>query len=59
VSAVIQGGRLILTSIGVQLAGYFYIGSFQNIGIILIGFILMGIVSLYFVMNNKQLMATV
>jgi hypothetical protein len=40
VSAIIQGGRLILTSIGLQIAGYFYLGTFQNIGIILTGFVL-------------------
>lgn len=59
VSAIIQGGRLILTSIGLQIAGYLYVGSFQNIGIILIGFILVGVITLYFVINNRQLMETV
>lgn len=59
VSAIIQGGRLILTSIGLQIAGYFYVGSFQNIGIILASFILVGVVTLYFVINNQKLMDTV
>lgn len=59
VSAIIQGGRLILTSIGLQIAGYFYVGSFKNIGVILICFILIGVITLFFVMNNKQLMETV
>ena len=59
VSAIIQGGRLILTSIGLQIAGFFYVGSFQNIGIILISFILAGVITLYFVINNRQLMETV
>lgn len=59
VSAIIQGGRLILTSIGLQIAGYFYVESFQNIGIILIGFILVGVITLFFVINNRQLMETV
>lgn len=59
VSAIIQGGRLVLTSIGLQVAGYFYVGSFQNIGIILISFILVGVITLYFVINNQKLMETV
>jgi DHA1 family bicyclomycin/chloramphenicol resistance-like MFS transporter len=56
VSAIIQGGRLILTSIALQIAGYFYVGSFQNIGLIIIGFILVGIVTLYLVITNRELM---
>ena len=59
VSAIIQGGRLILTSIGLQIAGYFYVGSFQNIGIILISFILVGVITLFYVINNRLLMETV
>lgn len=56
VSAIIQGGRLILTSIGLQIAGYFYFGSFQNIGIVLSSFIFVGVITLFFVINNRQLM---
>lgn len=56
VSALIQGGRLVLTSIGLQIAGYFYVGSFQNIGIILISVIMLGIITLYFVIHNQALM---
>lgn len=56
ISALIQGGRLVLTSIGLQIAGYFYDGSFINIGMILMGFILVGLITLYFVMNNQALM---
>lgn len=59
VSAMIQGIKLIFTSIGLQVAGYFYLGSFQNIGIILIIFISAAVTLLYFVMKNNELMATV
>lgn len=56
ISALIQGGKLILTSIGLQIAGYFYVGSFHHIGIILICFISVSVFTLYFVMNNETLM---
>ena len=42
VSAIIQGGKLILTAIGLQIASYFYVGTFQNVGIIMISFISCG-----------------
>ncbi len=56
VSAIIQGSRLVLTALSLQLAGYFYQGSFQNIGIIIIGFILVAIITLFFVIKNRELM---
>lgn len=56
VSAIIQAARLILTSIALQIAGYFYVGTFKNIGIILIGFISIGIISLFYVIHNSELM---
>lgn len=59
VSAIIQGARLILTSIGLQIAGYFYTGSFRNIGIIIIAFILIAVITLFFVTRNRELMSTV
>ena len=43
-TALIQGGRLIFASLGLQVAGYFYEGSFRNIGIILSSVVFMGIV---------------
>ena len=55
VSAIIQGSRLILAALGLQCAGYFYQGSFQNIGIILVVFILVTIIMLLFVINNSKL----
>lgn len=56
VSSIIQGGRLILTAIGVQMAGYFYQGSFQSMGIVLIGFISVAVVTLILVIKNPALM---
>ncbi|MDP1724061.1 MAG: multidrug effflux MFS transporter [Alphaproteobacteria bacterium] len=55
VSAIIQGSRLILAALGLQCAGYFYQGSFRNIGIILVVFILVTIVMLLFVINNSKI----
>ena len=56
VSALIQGGRLILTSLGLQIAGYCYQGSFRNIGLIIISFILMAVITLFFVIKNREVM---
>jgi DHA1 family bicyclomycin/chloramphenicol resistance-like MFS transporter len=56
VSAILQGGRLIFSSFCLQLAGYFYQGSFRNIGIIIIFFILMTVIALFSVMRNHELM---
>lgn len=56
-SAVIQGGRLILSAMALQVAGYFYQGSFQNIGIIIIGFIVVAIITLFLVIRNRELMS--
>ena len=58
VSAILQGGRLIMTALGLQIAGYFYLGSFQNIGIIIASFILIAVIMLFFVINNRKLMGT-
>ncbi|MBY0501987.1 MAG: MFS transporter [Alphaproteobacteria bacterium] len=56
VSAILQGGRLIFASICLQFAGYFYEGSFQNIGIIINMFIIMTAITLFFVIQNRDLM---
>src|SRR3990167_128757 len=56
-SAILQGGRLIVTAIGLQIAGFFYVGSFQNIGIIISSFILIAVIMLFFVIRNRQLMS--
>lgn len=56
VSAVLQGGRLIFSALSLQLAGYYYVGSFRNVGIIINVFIFMTIITLFFVINNRELM---
>lgn len=56
VSAVLYSGRLIFTAISLQLAGYFYHGTFRSIGIIILGFIFVTVVTLFFVLKNRELM---
>ena len=56
VAAVIQGSRLVFCALGLQVAGFYYRGSFQNIGIILAGFIGLVVVTLFLVMKNGALM---
>lgn len=53
-SAVMQGGRLILTAISLQIAGLLYVGTFRNIGIILIILIAIASGTLFFVTNNRR-----
>lgn len=54
ISAFLQGGRLIMTAMALQIAGFFYNGSFQNIGIIIIVFIMIAVLLLFFVVKNKM-----
>lgn len=56
VSAIIQGARLVLTSVGVQVAASIYRGTFQSVGLVLIAFISIAVVTLYFVLENAELM---
>ncbi len=56
-SAVMQGSRLIFTAISLQIAGFFYVGSFKSIGIILMVMIAIASATLVLVMNDRQLMA--
>lgn len=56
VSAILQGSQFIFTALSLQLAGYFYQGSFRNIGIIIIGVILMVITTQLFITKNRELM---
>jgi DHA1 family bicyclomycin/chloramphenicol resistance-like MFS transporter len=51
-TAIIQGGRLIFASIGLQTAGYFYDNSFRNIGIIVSCVVFAGIIVMFFVLEN-------
>ena len=56
VSAVLQGSRLILCALSLQLAGLYYNGTFQNIGLIIISFIFIAVVMLFLVIKNTALM---
>lgn len=55
VSALIQGSRLVFSALFLQVTGYYYQGSFQNIGIIIAGFILMTVITLRGVIKNREL----
>lgn len=54
-AALMQGGRLILSSLSLQLAGFFYTGSFQNLGIFLILFVILTIALLHLVLRKLVL----
>lgn len=56
VSAVIVGSRLILCALSLQLAGFIYQGSFQNIGLTILPFILMSVITLSKVITNTEIM---
>jgi DHA1 family bicyclomycin/chloramphenicol resistance-like MFS transporter len=56
VSALVQGGRLIMVALSLQIAGHFYRGSFQNIGIITAIFIFLTILTMFFVIRNREVM---
>jgi DHA1 family bicyclomycin/chloramphenicol resistance-like MFS transporter len=52
ISALKQGSRLILTAIGLEVVGFFYVGSFQNVGIIITVIIALMILLLGIIINN-------
>jgi DHA1 family bicyclomycin/chloramphenicol resistance-like MFS transporter len=56
VSAILQGGRLIFAALSLQIAGYYYQGSFQNIGVLIGLFIFLTIMTLVLVIKNNELM---
>lgn len=53
-AALIQAGRLILSSFALQLAGYCYTGSFQSLGMIISFFIFLTILALHLVIQKNQ-----
>ncbi len=57
-AAIIQAGRLILSSFGLQVTGHYYAGSFQQVGSVLLVFILLTIVTLHLVMQKHNNIAT-
>lgn len=56
VSAMIQGTRLIFSALSLQVVGYFYQGSFQNIGMMISVFIFLAVLTLFYVLRNRNLM---
>lgn len=56
ITAFIQGGRLVFSILSLQLAGYFYQGSFQNIGLIIAVFIFLAVATLIMVLKNREIM---
>jgi DHA1 family bicyclomycin/chloramphenicol resistance-like MFS transporter len=54
-TAIIQAGRLIVASLGLQIAGYFYQGTFLNIGVMLASLIFAGIILMFFVVKQWSL----
>jgi DHA1 family bicyclomycin/chloramphenicol resistance-like MFS transporter len=56
VSAVFQGTRLVVTAIALEVAGYYYQGSFRNIGIIILGFACIALITLFSILKNRELL---
>ncbi|MCS5711934.1 MFS transporter [Candidatus Berkiella aquae] len=56
VSGLVNASSLILQSIGLQLAGFYYAGSFRHVGFIIAFFIAMISISLFLVSKNRELM---
>lgn len=55
ISAVLQGSQLIFSAMSVGITGYFYQGSFQNIGIIISVFIVMATFTHFMVIKNSKI----
>lgn len=53
-TALIQGGRLLFASLGLQIAGFFYDGSFHAVGIIVSSIVLLGISMLFYLLRQWQ-----
>ena len=55
ISAVLQGSQLIFSALSVEIAGYFYQGSFQNIGMIISIFIITATLTHFMVIKNSEI----
>ena len=55
VSALIKALFFILTALGLEFAGFCYQGSFRSIGIIISFFIMIGVINLFFVIKNREI----
>ena len=51
ISAMIQGGKLLFCAISLQITGYYYQGSFQNIGITIMAVVTIVIITLWMVLQ--------
>lgn len=56
ISAILQGSRLIFAALSLQIASYFYNGSFGHIGISMSVFIILAFVTHLFVIKNQKIM---
>jgi DHA1 family bicyclomycin/chloramphenicol resistance-like MFS transporter len=56
ISTVIQGDRLILCAIGLEIVEYYYDGSFKNVGIIICCLIFIAVITLFLIIRNRELM---
>lgn len=56
VSGIMGATSLILQSIGLQIAGYMYIGTFRNVGLMIAFFIFLTVLSLFWVTHNRAIM---
>lgn len=56
VSGLVNASGLILQSVGLQLAGFYYVGSFRNVGLIIAAFIFMTAITLFFAIKNQEIM---
>lgn len=54
VSGMIQGSKLILCAVGLQITGFYYRGSFQTIGLVMLGVIVMVVITLWMIVRLKK-----
>ncbi|MCW5589177.1 MAG: MFS transporter [Legionellales bacterium] len=55
ISALTQGASLVISALSLQIAGYFYQGSFQSLGIILIMLISLTLLTQYWVIRDSKI----
>lgn len=56
ISAIMQGSRLIFAALSLQIASYFYVGSFGHVGMVMSVFIILALVTHIFVVRDQQIM---
>lgn len=55
ISALMQGSKLMLSALFLQIVAVFYTGSFRNIGLILAAIILSIIITMFFILRNESI----